>query len=95
MKRRRRIRSQDKVPEEQWLKVTNNVAKNLDEFSYEWQNASTELLANQQSFKKWQKDIKKDETSKKWTAFSMIYAFVIAYVLSLIIYQGGMLLGIG
>jgi len=54
-----RLKSQDKVPEEQWLKVTNNVAKNLDEFSYEWQNASTELLANQQSFKKWQKDIKK------------------------------------
>ncbi|MGE6489862.1 PepSY1/2 domain-containing protein [Paenisporosarcina sp. NPDC076898] len=65
-----RLKSQDKVPEEQWLKVTNNVAKNLDDFSYEWQNASTELLANQQSFKKWQKDIKKDESSKKWTALS-------------------------
>ncbi|WML57266.1 ferrous iron transport protein B [Neobacillus sp. PS2-9] len=39
--------------------------------------------------------IYKETNSKKWTAFSMIYAFVIAYVLSLIIYQGGMLLGIG
>ncbi|MEO2077429.1 MAG: ferrous iron transport protein B [Bacillus sp. (in: firmicutes)] len=39
--------------------------------------------------------IYKETSSKKWTAFSMIYAFVIAYVLSLIIYQGGKLLGIG
>ncbi|MFJ5715065.1 ferrous iron transport protein B [Neobacillus sp. NPDC093127] len=37
--------------------------------------------------------IYKETTSKKWTAFSMIYAFAIAYVLSLIIYQGGRLLG--
>jgi len=37
--------------------------------------------------------IYKETNSKKWTAFSMIYAFAIAYVLSLIIYQGGKLLG--
>jgi len=38
--------------------------------------------------------IYKETNSKKWTAFSMIYAFAIAYVLSLIIYQGGKLLGL-
>ncbi|MEH7417733.1 ferrous iron transport protein B [Neobacillus drentensis] len=38
--------------------------------------------------------IYKETGSKKWTAFSMIYAFVIAYVLSLIIYQGGKLVGL-
>ncbi|MBT2653758.1 ferrous iron transport protein B [Bacillus sp. ISL-18] len=37
--------------------------------------------------------IYKETGSKKWTAFAMIYAFVIAYVLSLIIYQGGKLVG--
>ena len=38
--------------------------------------------------------IYKETGSKKWTAFSMIYAFVIAYVLSLVIYQGGKLFGL-
>ncbi|MEH6957792.1 ferrous iron transport protein B [Neobacillus drentensis] len=38
--------------------------------------------------------IYKETNSKKWTAFSMIYAFAIAYVLSLIIYQGGKLFGL-
>ena len=38
--------------------------------------------------------IYKETGSKKWTAFSMIYAFVIAYVLSLIIFQGGKLFGL-
>jgi len=38
--------------------------------------------------------IYKETGSKKWTAFSMIYAFAIAYVLSLIIYQGGKLFGL-
>ncbi len=38
--------------------------------------------------------IYKETQSKKWTAFSMGYAFVIAYILSLIIYQGGQLLGL-
>ncbi|MEH7093524.1 ferrous iron transport protein B [Neobacillus vireti] len=37
--------------------------------------------------------IYKETGSKKWTAFAMIYAFVIAYVLSLVIYQGGKLVG--
>ncbi|MGX6442382.1 ferrous iron transport protein B [Neobacillus sp. K501] len=37
--------------------------------------------------------IYKETNSKKWTAFSMIYALVIAYVLSLLIYQGGRLFG--
>lgn len=37
--------------------------------------------------------IKKETDSGKWTAFSIIYALVIAYVLSLIVYQGGRLLG--
>lgn len=38
--------------------------------------------------------IYKETGSKKWTAFSMAYALVIAYVLSFIIYQGGKLLGL-
>ncbi|MEH7072463.1 ferrous iron transport protein B [Neobacillus drentensis] len=38
--------------------------------------------------------IYKETNSKKWTAFSMIYAFAIAYILSLIIYQGGKLFGL-
>lgn len=35
--------------------------------------------------------IKKETGSNKWTAFSMVYALAIAYVLSLIIYQVGQL----
>ncbi|MEH7309079.1 ferrous iron transport protein B [Neobacillus drentensis] len=38
--------------------------------------------------------IYKETNSKKWTAFSMIYAFAIAYILSLVIYQGGKLFGL-
>lgn len=38
--------------------------------------------------------IYKETGSKKWTAFSMAYALVIAYVLSFIIYQGGKLFGL-
>lgn len=37
--------------------------------------------------------IYKETGSKKWTAFSCIYALVIAYVISLIIYHGGKLFG--
>jgi ferrous iron transport protein B len=37
--------------------------------------------------------IYKETGSKKWTAFSMGYALIIAYLLALIIYQGGKLLG--
>lgn len=37
--------------------------------------------------------IYKETGSKKWTAFSMGYALFIAYLLALIIYQGGKLLG--
>ncbi|MFE8696241.1 ferrous iron transport protein B [Cytobacillus sp. FJAT-53684] len=37
--------------------------------------------------------IYKETGSKKWTIFSMGYAFFIAYLLTLIIYQGGKLLG--
>ncbi|MFO1442733.1 ferrous iron transport protein B [Bacillus sp. Bva_UNVM-123] len=37
--------------------------------------------------------IYKETGSKKWTAFSIGYALVIAYLLALIIYQGGKLLG--
>jgi ferrous iron transport protein B len=33
--------------------------------------------------------------SKKWTGFSILYALALAYILSLIIYQGGKLLGLG
>ncbi|MBV7508155.1 ferrous iron transport protein B [Bacillus sp. sid0103] len=38
--------------------------------------------------------IYKETNSMKWTAFSMIYAFAIAYILSLVIYQGGKLFGL-
>ncbi|WP_084543945.1 PepSY1/2 domain-containing protein [Paenisporosarcina indica] len=65
-----KLRSQDKVPEDKWLKVTNNVATNLNDFSFEWQNATTEMLAKQQSFSKWQKEIKAGEPSKTWTGMS-------------------------
>jgi len=65
-----KLKSQDKVPEDKWLKVTTNVAANLDEFSYEWQNASTELLAKQESFAEWQKEIQAAEPNKKWTGMS-------------------------
>lgn len=38
--------------------------------------------------------IYKETQSKKWTAFSMGYALVIAYILALVIYQGGQLIGL-
>ncbi|WP_043933178.1 ferrous iron transport protein B [Bacillus sp. EB01] len=38
--------------------------------------------------------IYKETGSKKWTVFSMAYAFTIAYLLCLIIYQGGKLFGL-
>jgi ferrous iron transport protein B len=38
--------------------------------------------------------IYKETGSKKWTAFAMVYALAIAYVLSFIIFQGGKLLGL-
>ncbi|UZJ78283.1 ferrous iron transport protein B [Fictibacillus sp. KU28468] len=37
--------------------------------------------------------IKKETGSTKWTWFSIIYALIIAYLVSLVIYQGGKLLG--
>lgn len=37
--------------------------------------------------------IYKETLSKKWTAFSIGYALVVAYMISLVIYQGGKLLG--
>ena len=39
--------------------------------------------------------IYKETGSKKWTGFSIVYALVLAYLLSLIVYQGGKLLGLG
>ncbi|MBT2684768.1 ferrous iron transport protein B [Bacillus sp. ISL-37] len=38
--------------------------------------------------------IYKETGSRRWTTFSIAYALVIAYVLSLVIYQGGRLLGL-
>ena len=38
--------------------------------------------------------IYKETGSKRWTAFSIAYALMIAYLLSLAIYQGGMLFGL-
>ena len=37
--------------------------------------------------------IKKETGSTKWTYFSIIYALILAYIITLIIYQGGKLLG--
>lgn len=39
--------------------------------------------------------IKKETGSARWTWFSMGYAFVLAYIISLVIYQGGKLVGLG
>ena len=39
--------------------------------------------------------IYKETGSKKWTGFSIIYALVLAYLLSFIVYQGGKLFGLG
>lgn len=38
--------------------------------------------------------IKKETGSMKWTIFSMVYPFIIAYVISFVIFQGGNLLGL-
>ena len=38
--------------------------------------------------------IYKETGSKKWTAFSIVYALLLAYILSLLIYQGGRLFGL-
>lgn len=38
--------------------------------------------------------IYKETASKKWTVFSIVYALGIAYLLSIIVYQGGKLLGL-
>ncbi|TCP70642.1 nucleoside recognition protein [Baia soyae] len=37
--------------------------------------------------------IQKETMSKKWTWFSIVYALIVAYGISLVIYQGGRLLG--
>ena len=39
--------------------------------------------------------IYKETGSKKWTGFSIVYALVLAYLLSFIVYQGGKLFGLG
>ncbi|WML43262.1 ferrous iron transport protein B [Neobacillus sp. PS3-40] len=38
--------------------------------------------------------IYKETASKKWTAFSIVYALALAYILSFVIYQGGKLIGL-
>jgi len=65
-----KLKGQDKVTDDKWLVVTTNVAANLDEFSYEWQSATTELLAKQQSFAKWQKEVKSAEPSEHWAGMT-------------------------
>lgn len=39
--------------------------------------------------------IYKETESKKWTAFSIGYALILAYIMSFLIYQGGTLIGLG
>ncbi|MFC5541608.1 MAG: ferrous iron transport protein B [Bacilli bacterium] len=39
--------------------------------------------------------IKKETGSRKWMYFSIVYGLIVAYTISFIIYQGGLLLGIG
>ena len=38
--------------------------------------------------------IRKETASAKWTSFSVVYALIIAYLLSFIIYRGGLLIGL-
>jgi len=38
--------------------------------------------------------IYKETASMKWTVFSILYSLTLAYILSLIVYQGGRLLGL-
>ncbi|MET1014235.1 MAG: PepSY1/2 domain-containing protein, partial [Paenisporosarcina sp.] len=61
---------EQKVPEEKWLKVVANVSKNLDEFSSEWENATTDLLAQKEPYKEWKKQITAAKPSGNWTGLA-------------------------
>ncbi len=65
-----KLKSQQKVTEDKWLRVTAKVASNLDAFNYEWENATTELLAQQKPFSEWEKEINSPEPSEVWSGLS-------------------------
>jgi spore germination protein len=65
-----KMKSEQKVPEDRWLKVAANVSKNLDEFSNEWQNATTDLLAQKEPYKEWRKQVAAKKPSENWTGLA-------------------------
>jgi spore germination protein len=65
-----RMKSQDKITEDKWLQVASNVSKNLDEFSNEWENATTELLAQKEPYSEWRKEMASAKPSEKWSGLS-------------------------
>ena len=65
-----KMKSEQKVTEDKWLQVASNVSKNLDEFSNEWENATTELLAQNEPYSEWSKEVTAQKPSKNWSGLS-------------------------
>ncbi|MFX3673962.1 MAG: PepSY1/2 domain-containing protein [Paenisporosarcina sp.] len=65
-----KLKSEQKVTEDKWLQVASNVSKNLNEFSNEWENATTELLAQDEPYSEWDKEVTAQKPSKNWTGLS-------------------------
>lgn len=65
-----KMKSEQKVTEDKWLQVASNVSKNLDEFSNEWENATTELLAQKEPYSEWSKEVTAQKPSKNWSGLS-------------------------
>lgn len=65
-----KMKSQEKVTEDKWLQVAASVSGNLDEFSNEWANATTELLAQKEPFSEWSKEVTAEKPSKNWTGLA-------------------------
>lgn len=65
-----KMKSQEKVTEDKWLQVASNVSKNLDEFSNEWANATTELLAQKEPYSDWSREVTAESPSKNWSGLA-------------------------
>lgn len=65
-----KMKSQQKITEDKWLKVASNVSENLNDFSNEWENATTELLAQEEPYSEWRKEMSAVKPSKKWTGLT-------------------------
>ena len=65
-----KMKSEQKVPEDKWLKVAANVSRNLDEFSNEWENATTDLLAQKEPYKEWRKQVATAKPSENWSGLA-------------------------